>query len=380
MEVINLKEVGQTGLLISRDGLTVYYESLGEWYEFPTEAPSDYNYRYFRLPHRVWVDGHKVWGVHQAVAMAWEPESFVGKDKPNVHHCDFDRFNNDISNLIVLDSSAHSTLHCLIGDKPVSKAEAEDLLRSFESIPWEEAFHKYRTGELKTRLEAIDFIKERTGISVTGMTVWRKFKELNGGLNPSGRKTHEFISLSNPALIEAFHKYQAGELKNRLEAIDFIKERTGISVTGMTVSRKFKELNGGLNPSGRKTREFIALDDPALIKAFEKYQAGELKNQFAVIDFIKERTGVEIRQSVVSWKFKQLNGGLNPSGRKISKTYKTREFIPLNNPALIEAFHKYQAGELKNRLEAIDFIKERTGISVTGMTVSRKFKQLRESL
>ena len=178
MNEINLKEVGSTGLLISRDGLTVYYEDLNEWYEFPTEAPSDYKGWYFCLPHTVWVDGHKVWGVHQAVAMAWEPESFVGKDKPNVHHCDFDRFNNDISNLIVLGSSAHSTLHQLIGDKPVSKNEAEDLLRRYESIPWEEAFEKYRTGELKTQQDCVNFIKDQTGVEITLKTVSRKFKQL----------------------------------------------------------------------------------------------------------------------------------------------------------------------------------------------------------
>ena len=319
MKEIQLKEVGSTGLLISSDGLTVYYEDLNEWYDYPTEAPSDYKWKYFYVPHRVWVDGLDIRTVHQAVAMAWEPESFAGKDKPDIHHCNFKKFDNDVDNLIVLDRSSHMTLHCLIGDKPVSKAEAEDLLRRYESIPWEEAFEKYQAGELKTYQEVVGFIKERMGVEIGLMTVYWKFKELNGGLNPSGRKTP-------------------------------------------------------------KTREFISLSNPALIEAFHKYQAGELKNQFAVIDFIKERTGVEIRQSVVSWKFKQLNGGLNPSGHKISKTYKTREFISLSNPALIEAFHKYQAGELKNRLEAIDFIKERTGISVTGMTVSRKFKQLRESL
>ena len=246
MQEISLKEVGQTGLLISRDGLTVSYEDLNEWYDYPTEAPSDYKGWYFCLPHTVWVDGHKVWGVHQAVAMAWEPESFVGKDKPSVHHCNFDKFDNNVDNLIVLDSSSHMTLHRLIGDKPVSKDEAEELLRRYESIPWEEAFEKYRTGELKTRQEAVDFIKERTGLSVSGKPVWRKFKELNGGLNPSGRKTPEFISLSNPTLIEAFEKYQTGELKNRLEAIDFIKELTGISVTGTTVGRKFKQLRESL--------------------------------------------------------------------------------------------------------------------------------------
>ena len=246
MNEIKLREVGRTGLLISRDGLTVYYENLDEWYEFPTEKPSDYKWKYFCLPHSVWVDGLEIRTVHQAVAMAWEPESFVGKDKPNIHHCDFNRFNNDINNLLVLDSSTHHTLHCLIGDKPVSKDEVEDLLRMYESIPWDEAFHKYKSGELRTQQEAIDFIKERTGVEITRVTVTRKFKQLNGGLNPSGCKTPEFISLNNPALIEAFHKYQAGELKNLQDCMDFIKERTGISVTQMTVSNKFKQLRESL--------------------------------------------------------------------------------------------------------------------------------------
>ena len=244
MNEIKLREVGQTGLLISRDGLIVYYESLNEWYEFPTEKPSDYKWKYFCLPHSVWVDGLEIRTVHKAVAMAWEPESFVGKDEPNVHHCDFNRFNNSVDNLLVLDISSHTTLHNLIGDKPVSKDEAEDLLRRYESIPWDEAFHKYKSGELKTYQEVIDFIKERTGLSVAQKTVCWKFKQLNGGLNPSGCKTPEFISLNNPALIEAFHKYQAGELKNHQEATDFIKERSGISVTRRTVSNKFQELRG----------------------------------------------------------------------------------------------------------------------------------------
>ena len=248
MQTIALKAVGQTGLLVSRDGLTVYYEALSEWHEFPTEAPSDFKGRYFDLPHTVWVDGYCVWGVHQAVAMAWEPQSFVGKDKANVHHCDFNKFNNDVDNLLVLDSSSHVTLHNLIGDKPVSKDEAENLLRRFESIPWDEAFHKYRAGELKTYQEVIDFIKERSGLSVTGKTVSVKFKELNGGLNPSGRKisktykTREFISLDDPALIDAFEKYQSGELKDQFEVIDFIKERTGVEIRQGTVSNKFKQL------------------------------------------------------------------------------------------------------------------------------------------
>ena len=249
MQTLALKEVGSTGLLISRDGLTVYYESLGEWYDYPTEAPSDFKRKYFYLPHRVIVDGHKIVKVHQAVALAWEPESFVGKDKPNVHHCDFDRFNNDINNLIVLDSSSHHTLHNLIGDKPVSKDEAKDLLRRFESIPWDEAFEKYKSGELKTLQEAADYIKERSGISVTQKPVRVKFKQLNGGLNLSGRKTpktYEFIDLGNPALIEAFEKYQAGELKNQEEAADFIKERTGLEISQTTVSRKFKQLRESL--------------------------------------------------------------------------------------------------------------------------------------
>ena len=252
MEVIKLKAVGQTGLLVSRDGLTVYYEALGEWYDYPTEKPSDYKGWYLCLPHRVWVDGYKIVKVHQAVAMAWEPESFVGKDNPNVHHCDFNTFNNDIKNLIVLDRSAHKTLHNLIGDKPVSKDEAKDLLRRFESIPWEEAFDKYKAGELKNLFEVMDFIKERTGISVTGKPVTKKFKELNGGLNPSGHKisktykTREFIALEDPTLIEAFEKYQAGELKNQQEAADFIKERTGLEISQKTVSNKFKQLRGSL--------------------------------------------------------------------------------------------------------------------------------------
>ena len=246
MNEIKLQEVGQTGLLISRDGLIVYYENLGEWYEFPTEKPSDYKWRYFCLPHSVCVDGYKVRGVHQAVAMAWEPESFLGKDKPNVHHCDFNTFNNDVDNLIVLDSSTHTTLHKLIGDKAVSKDEVEDLLRGFESILWEEAFHKYKSGELKSYQEVVDYIKERTGISVTGRTVSNKFKELNGGLNPSGCKTYEFISLNNPALIEAFEKYQAGELKNHEKAAAFIKEQTGDEISRITVSRKFKQLRESL--------------------------------------------------------------------------------------------------------------------------------------
>ena len=249
MTEINLKEVGQTGLLVSRDGLTVYYENLGEWYEFPTEKPSDYKGRYFGLPHSVLVEGYRVLGVHQAVAMAWQPESFVGKDKPDVHHCDFDKFNNDVDNLIVLDSSAHMTLHRLIGDKPVSKDEAEELLRRYESIPWEEAFEKYKSGELKTRQDCVDFIREQSGISVTGMTVTNKFKQLNGGLNPSGRKiskTPEFIALEDPTLIEAFEKYQSGELKTLQDCVDFIKERTGLEISLRTVSRKLKQLRESL--------------------------------------------------------------------------------------------------------------------------------------
>ena len=182
MKEIQLKEVGQTGLLISSDGLTVYYEDLNEWYDYPTEAPSDYKWKYFCLPHRVWVDGLDIRTVHQAVAMAWEPESFVGKDNPNVHHCDFNRFNNNVENLIVLDSSSHSTLHCLIGDKPVSKAEAEDLLRKYELLPWEEAFHKYQAGELKNQFAVIDFIKERTGVEIAQPTVALKFKQLRESL------------------------------------------------------------------------------------------------------------------------------------------------------------------------------------------------------
>ena len=309
MQTIALKEVGQTGLLISRDGLTVYYENLGEWYEFPTEAPSDYKGRYFYLPHRVWVGGLGIRTVHKAVAMAWEPESFVGKDMPNVHHCDFNRFNNDIENLIVLDISTHHALHRLIGDKPVSKDEAEDLLCRYESIPWDEAFHKYKSGDLKNQQEVIDFIKERSGISVTIKTVSVKFKELNGGLNPSGHKiskTPESIDLDNPALIEAFHKYEAGELKNRQEAIDFIKERTGVEICRSSVSWNFKQLNGGLNPSGRKTPESIALDDPALIEAFHKYEGGELKSQQEAADYIKKRSGISVTQRTVSYKFNQL--------------------------------------------------------------------------
>ena len=309
MQTIALKEVGSTGLLVSSDGLTVYYEALGEWYEFATEKPSDYKGWYFNLPHSVWVDGYRIWRVHQAVAMAWEPESFVGKDKPNVHHCDFNTFNNDINNLVVLDSSAHKTLHRLIENKPVSKDEAEDMLRMYESAPWEEAFHKYQAGELKTQQEVIDFIKERTGGEISQSFVTKKFKQLNGGLNPSGRKTpktREFISLNNPALIEAFHKYEAGELKNQFEVIDFIKEQTGIEISLMTVCKKFKELNGGLNPSGCKTHEYIALDNHTLIEAFEKYQAGELKNRQEVADFIKERSGISVSGRTVSNKFKQL--------------------------------------------------------------------------
>ena len=242
MQTIALKAVGQTGLLISSDGLTVYYESLNEWHEFPTEKPSDYDGRYFYLPHSVLVDGYWIVKVHQAVAMAWEPESFVGKDNPNVHHCDFNRFNNDIDNLVVLDNSSHHALHRLIGDKPVSKDEAENLLRMYESIPWEEAFHKYKSGELRNQFEVIDFIKERSGISVAQYTVSRKFKELNGGFNPSGHKTREFISLDDPALIDAFEKYQSGELKDQFEVIDFIKERTGVEIRQSTVSKKFKQL------------------------------------------------------------------------------------------------------------------------------------------
>ena len=246
MQTIALKEVGQTGLLVSRDGLTVYYENLDEWYEFPTEAPSDFKWKYFVLPHRVWVDGYCVRTVHQAVALAWEPESFAGKDKPHIHHCDFDRFNNDINNLLVLDSSSHVTLHRLIGNKPVSKDEAEDLLRSYESIPWEEVFEKYQTRELRNRQSVMDFIKERSGKSVTQRTVSVKFKELNGRLKHSGRKTPEFITLENPVLIEAFEKYEVGELDNQFEVLDFIKERTGVEIRQSVVSRKFKQLRGSL--------------------------------------------------------------------------------------------------------------------------------------
>ena len=306
MQTIKFKEVGQTGLLISRDGLTVYYEALDEWYEFPTEAPSDFKGRYFYLPHTVLVDGYWIVKVHQAVAMAWEPESFVGKDKPNVHHCDFNTFNNSVDNLIVLDSSAHSTLHKLIGDKPVSKAEAKDLLSRYESIPWDEIFKMYKSGELRNLQEVIDFIKERSSISVAVTTVTKKFKQLNGGLNPSGRKTREFISLDDPALIEAFEKHQTGELRNQFEVIDFIKERTGLEICLTTVTNKFKQLNGGLNPSGCKTHEYIALDNPTLIEAFEKYQAGELKNLQEVIDFIKERSSISVAVTTVTKKFKQL--------------------------------------------------------------------------
>ena len=246
MNEIKLQAVGQTGLLISRDGLTVYYESLNEWYEFPTEKPSDYEGWYFKLPHPVWVDGYKIVKVHQAVAMAWEPESFVGKDEPNVHHCDFNTFNNSVDNLLVLDISSHKTLHNLIGDKPVSKDEAEELLRRYESIPWDEAFHKYQSGELKNRQQVIDFIKERMGVEISQSSVSWQFKQLNGGLNPSGCKTYEFISLNNPALIEAFEKYQAGELRTQQEAIDFIKEQSDISVAQKTVSNKFKHLRESL--------------------------------------------------------------------------------------------------------------------------------------
>ena len=261
MEVIKLKAVGQTGLLVSRDGLTVYYEDRDEWYDFPTEAPSDYKWKYFGLPHRVWVDGYRIWRVHQAVAMAWEPQSFVGKDKPNVHHCDFNRFNNDINNLIVLDSSAHHALHCLIGDKPVSKDEAEDLLRSYESIPWDEIFKMYKSGELKSYPEVIDSIKERTGLEICRSVVCNKFKQLNGGLNPSGCKTYEYIDLGNPALIEAFEKYEAGELKNQFEVIDFIKERSGISVTLNTVANKFKQLRGSHELDSPRMDPIFAYDD-----------------------------------------------------------------------------------------------------------------------
>ena len=106
------------------------------------------------------------------------------------------------------------------------------------------AFEKYKSGELRTQKDCVNFIKNSTGTQIALITLKRKFKIFKNRehLNCSFSRSPK-IANSNPALIEAFSKFKSGDLKTKKECKEFIKMNTGISVTIRTVFNMFKRLS-----------------------------------------------------------------------------------------------------------------------------------------
>ena len=124
-----VKEIGSSGILVSRDGSFIYDKNRNE-----VINSKEYRHKtqyYMMLTRAIKLNENiTIRYVHQAVTLAWEPESYVGKLSPQVHHCDFDKSNNDIDNLIVLDKAFHKKLHSSIGHTPVSKPVIKELERN----------------------------------------------------------------------------------------------------------------------------------------------------------------------------------------------------------------------------------------------------------
>lgn len=75
------------------------------------------------------------------------------KNNENVHHLDFDKSNNNIDNLVLLSSSAHTTLHNLLDKsillngnidenqiRMIAQIKEGNFIREFKSISEAEAF------------------------------------------------------------------------------------------------------------------------------------------------------------------------------------------------------------------------------------------------
>lgn len=125
-----VKEIGSSGILVSRDGKFIYDKNRNKVIE-----SREYRHKtqyYLMLSRSIKLSNITIRYVHQAVTLAWEPESYVGKLQPQVHHCDFNKLNNDIDNLIVLDKPVHIKLHSIIGKSPVSKPVIKELERCGE--------------------------------------------------------------------------------------------------------------------------------------------------------------------------------------------------------------------------------------------------------
>ena len=102
-----------------------------------------------------------------------------------------------------------------------------------------ETCDKYLSGGLKTLQDCVEFIKEKTGIEVTRITIHRKFKKLF----PENSLR---LSDDDPVLIEVCSKLNSGELKYK-DATDLIESKTGKRITRQTLYNKFNKLSKKLN-------------------------------------------------------------------------------------------------------------------------------------
>ena len=119
-----LKEIGSSGILVSRDGTLIINKNTGKVVHPKTFA----NTNYLQLTTPICIGLKKFQYVHELVVAAWEPTACWGVKKPRIHHCDQNTMNNNIDNLVVLSDGDHIKLHHHIGKRPVSKTLINELL------------------------------------------------------------------------------------------------------------------------------------------------------------------------------------------------------------------------------------------------------------
>lgn len=104
------KEVGDTGIMVSRDGKLIFNKYTNQIY---TQSSVGKKRAYPMVG--IHFRGRSAEYVHYVVALAWFPEK-LGPDK-QIHHVDRDPNNNSVDNLVVLDKEAHKKLHQLLRQK-----------------------------------------------------------------------------------------------------------------------------------------------------------------------------------------------------------------------------------------------------------------------
>ena len=118
-------------------------------------------------------------------------------------------------------------------------------------------------------------------------------------------------------------------------------------------------------------------DDPILKETYDKYVSGELKTYKQCVEFINDKTGIQITPLTLCRKFNKVFDNYFLFGPIIRvNRYASITKLRNDDPILKETYHKYVSGELKTYKQCVKFIEAKRNVSLSVPSISLKFNKL----